>query len=67
MSNEAKRCALDAAVERNSSLPEPGGFRRWISTILTVYEQVYRRTFLGPCVTGLTTSRVYFALLRFWR
>ena len=53
MSNEAKRCAIDAAVERNSSLPEPGDFRRWIAAILTAYESVYRRYFLGPCVTGM--------------
>ena len=67
MSNEAKRCAIDAAVERNSSLPEPGDFRRWIAAILTAYESVYRRYFLGPCVTGMTASRGYFALFRFWR
>jgi len=53
MSNEAKRCAIDAAVEHNSSLPEPGNFRRWIAAILTAYEPVYRRYFLGPCVTGM--------------
>ncbi len=66
MSNEAKRCAIDAAVERKSSLPEPGDFRRWIAVILPAYEPVYRRYFLGPCVTGMA-SRGYFALFRFWR
>ena len=64
MSNEAKRCAIDAAVEPNSSLPEPGTFQRWIAAILTAYEPVYRRYFLGPCVTGMAASRGYYALLR---
>ena len=35
MSDEAKRCALEAVVECNSLLPDPGNFRRWTAAILT--------------------------------
>jgi hypothetical protein len=66
MSDEAKRDAIDAAVERNSLLLEPGNFRRWLAAILTAYEPFHRPCFLGPCVTGMAASRGYFALLRFW-
>ena len=67
MSVEAKRCALDAAVERNSSLPEPGDFRRWVAVILTAYDLFHRRYFCGSYVTSMATSRGYRALLGFWR
>lgn len=64
---EAKRCALDTAVERNCSTPQPGNFRRWVAGIVTVYELLHRRYFCGLCVTGMATSRAYLALLRFRR
>ena len=64
---KAKRYAVDAAVECNSSLPEPGNFRRWMAAILTGYGVFHRRYLCGSCVTGMATSRGYLALLRFWR
>jgi len=67
MSDEAKRYALDVAVECNSSLPDPAICRRWTAAILTAYEPFHRRHFPGSCVTGIATSRSYFALLRFLR
>ena len=67
MSDEAKRNAMDAAVERNSSLPELGTFRRWIAAIVAGYELFHRRYFCGSCVTGMATSEAYLALRRFWR
>jgi len=65
MLDEAKRCALDAAVER--SLLEPGNVRRWLAAILTAYEPFHRRYFSSNCVAGMAASRGYPAVLRFWR
>src|SRR5271165_3358840 len=67
MSDEAKRYALDKAVEHNSSLPDPGIRRRWTAAILTAYEPFHRRHFLSSWVTGIATSPGYFALLRLLR
>lgn len=61
------RCALDAAVERNNSLPKPGKFWQWIGAILAGWELFHRRYCCSRCVTGMATSRGYLALLRFWR